>query len=196
MTMKKQHFKVIAELWCRGLFLVAALLAFSSRAQADGGFVELHQEVGPFVVTVFTAPGPLRAGPVDISVLVQDRASGQPVLDGEVFVRLKSPGAITLVERATREVAQNKLLYSALINLPEAGQWELEVTIKQGKETASILGQVSAAAPRPFLLSYWRSLSLPPIVIAAFALNQWLKRRSAHRENDSNLAFHKALELF
>jgi len=178
MTMKKQHFKVIAESWCRGLLLVVALLAFSSLAQADGGFVELHQEVGPFVVTVFSAPGPLRAGPVDISVLVQDRASGQPVLDGEVFVRLKSPGAITLVERATREVAQNKLLYSALIDLPEAGQWELEVTIKQGKETASILGQVSAAAPTPFLLSYWRSLSLPPIFIAVFALNQWLRRRA------------------
>ena len=114
MTMKKEHFKLIAELWRRGLLLVAALLAFSSRAQADGGFVELHQEVGPFVVTVFSAPGPLRAGPVDISVLVQDRASGQPVLDGEVLVCLKREGAITLVERATRELAQNKLLYSAL----------------------------------------------------------------------------------
>ncbi len=195
MTMKKQHFKVIAELWRRGLLLVAALLAFSSRAQADGGFVELHQEVGPFVVTVFSAPGPLRAGPVDISVLVQDRASGEPVLDGEIFVRLSREGGMTLVERATREVAQNKLLYAALINLPEAGQWELEVTIKQGKETAIILGQVSAAGPTPFLLSYWRSLLLPPIVLAVFALNQLLKRRSAHRENDSNLAFHKSLEV-
>lgn len=178
MTTKKQHFKVITELWRRSLLLVAALLAFSSLAQGDGGFVELHQEVGPFVVTVFTAPGPLRAGPVDISVLVQDRASGQPVLDGEVFVRLEGPGAITLVERATREGAQNKLLYSALINLPEAGRWELNVTIKRGKETVSILGEVSAAAPTPFLLSYWRSLSLPPIVIAMFALNQWLRRRA------------------
>ena len=177
MTMKKRHFKVIAELWRRGLLLVTALLAFSSRGQADGGFVELHQEVGPFVVTVFSAPGPLRAGPVDISVLVQDR-SNRPVLDGEIFVRLSRGNGMTLVERATREVAQNKLLYSALINLPEAGQWELEVTIKQGKETASITGQVSAAAPTPFLLSYWRSLSLPPIVIAVFALNQWLRRRA------------------
>src|SRR5713101_6026205 len=122
MTMKKQHFKVIAELWCPGL-LLAALLAFSSRAQADGGFVELHQEVGPFVVTVFSAPGPLRAGPVDISVLVQDR-SNRPVLDGEVFVRLSRESGMTLVERATREMAQNKLLYSAVMNLPEAGQWE------------------------------------------------------------------------
>jgi hypothetical protein len=194
--MKNQHFKVIAELWRHGLLLVAALLAFSTLAQADGGFVELHQEVGPFVVTVFTATGPLRAGPVDISVLVQDRANGQPVLDGEVFVRLKSPGGITLVERATREMAQNKLLYCALINLPETGQWELEVTIKQGKETVSLFGQVSAAAPTPFLLSYWRSLSLPPIVIALFALNQWLKRRSAHSGERQQPRIHKTLEVF
>jgi hypothetical protein len=198
--MKKQHFKGMAELCCRGLLLMAALLGFVWRAQADGGSVALQQEVGPFVVTVFTAPGPLRAGPVDISVLVQDRASGQPVLDGEVFVRLKREGAITLVERATREVAQNKLLYSALINLPEAGKWELEVTIKEGKEAVSILGQVSAAAPRPFLLSYWRSLSLPPIVIAVFALNQWLRRRALGRKNSrprrSWGTIQKALEIF
>ena len=195
MMMMKQHFKLIGQLCYRGLLLVPALLAFSSRAQADGGLVALHKEVGPFVVTVFSAPGPLRAGPVDMSVLVQDR-SNRPVLDGEIFVRLSRESGITLVERATREVAQNKLLYSALINLPEAGQWELEVTIEQGKETASVLGQVSAAPPTPFLLSYWRSLLLPPIVVAVFALNQWLKRRSAHRENDSNLAFHKALDVF
>jgi hypothetical protein len=179
MMMMKQHFKMIAEIWRRGLLLVPALLTFSSWAQADGGFVELHQEVGPFVVTVFSAPGALRAGPVDISVLVQDRASGQPVLDGEVFVRLSRESGMTLVERATREGAQNKLLYSALINLPEAGQWELEVTITRGTETARVVGQVSAAAPTPFLFSYWRSLLLPPIVIAVFALNQWLRLRAS-----------------
>jgi len=200
MTMKKQHFKLIAQLWSRSLWLVPALLALSSRAQADGGLVALHQEAGPFIVTVFTAPSPLRAGPVDISVLVQDRANGQPVLDGEVFVRLQREGGMTLGARATREVAQNKLLYSALMTLPEAGRWELEVTIKQGKEAASVLGQVSAAPPRPFLLSYWRSLSLPPIVAALFALNQWLKRRAARRENAKPRGTwgtgRKALEIF
>src|SRR4029453_6685085 len=96
-------------------------------------------------------------------------------------VRLHREGGITVGGRATREVAQNKLLYSALMTMPEAGRWELEGAIKREKETASVLGQVSAVAPRPFLLSYWRSLSLPPVVIALFALNQWLKRRAARR---------------
>jgi hypothetical protein len=186
--MKKRHFKLIAQLWRHSLLLAAALLALSLRARADGGFVELHQAVGPFVVTVFSAPVPLRAGPVDISVLVQDRANGQPALDGEVVVRLQREGGVTLVQHATREMAQNKLLYSALMTLPEAGPWKLEVTIKREKEVASVMGQVSVAAPRPFLLSYWRSLSLPPLVIALFALNQWLKRRAAYRNGVKQLA--------
>ena len=96
-------------------------------------------------------------------------------------MRLEKQGGVSLVERATREMAQNKLLYSALVNLPEAGPWELEVTIKQGKDAAHIVGQVSAAAPTPFLLSYWRSLSLPPIAIAVFLINQRLKRRAVLR---------------
>ena len=58
---------------------------------------------------------------------------------------------MTVVGQATRDVAQNKLLYSVLMNLPEAGQWELEVTIKQGRSAASALGQLSVAAPRSFL---------------------------------------------
>jgi hypothetical protein len=188
--MKKQHFKLIAQLWRRTLLLAVALLALDLRAQADGGIVVLHHVTDLFVVTIFTASVPLRAGPVDISVLVQDRASGQPVLDGEVFIRLRRESGMTVDERATREVAQNKLLYCAQMTLPEAGRWELEATIKRGKEAASVLGQVSAAAPRPFLLSYWRSLSLPPVVIALFALNQWLKRRAA-RQGKTEIYRHK-----
>lgn len=88
---------------------------------------------------------------------------------------------MTVVGQATRNVAQNKLLYSTLMNLPEAGQWELEVTINQGGSEASVLGQIWVAQPRPFLLSYWRSLSLPWIVVALFAMNQWLNRRAASR---------------
>jgi len=179
--MKKQRLELITQLGSHGLLLMFALLTLCTPAHADGGLVVLHQETGPFIVTVFTAPNPLRAGPVDISVLVQNPANDQPVLDGDVLVRLRSEGGMTLKAQATREMAQNKLLYSALMTLPEAGRWEMAVTIKQGDQAASILGQVSAAAPRPFLLSYWRSLSLPPIFVGLFVLNQWLKRRIAPR---------------
>jgi hypothetical protein len=165
----------------RSLLMLALLLALCSRAQADGGLVQLHQTAGRFVVTVFAAPNPPRVGLVDISVLAQDRADGRAALDVEVVVRLRSEGGMTVVGQATRKAAQNNLIYSVLMNLPEAGQWDLEVTIKQGEGSTGVLGRMWVAQPAPFVVSYWRSLSLPWIVVALFALNQWLKRRAASR---------------
>jgi hypothetical protein len=178
---KKYRSKLIARLWLRGLLLAVALSTPSLRAQADGGLVQLHHTAGQFIVTVFASPSPPRAGPVDVSVLAQDRADGRAALDVEVFVRLRSAGGMVVAGRATREASRNNLLYSALVNLPDAGQWELEVTIKRGKSAASALGQLSVSAPRPFLVSYWRSLSLPWVVVTLFVMNQWLKGRAASR---------------
>ena len=39
---------------------------------ADGGTVQLRKEAGALVITVFTSPAPLSAGPVDISLLLQN----------------------------------------------------------------------------------------------------------------------------
>ena len=188
--MEKDRAKLIGRYRRHGLLLSLSLLALCARALADGGLALLHQTDGPFAVTVFAAPNPPRVGPVDISVLAQDRADGRAALDVEVFVRLRSEGGMIVAGQATWEAARNLPLYSALMNLPEAGRWELEVTIKQGKQgkqgkqrkiAARALGQMSVAAPTPFPLSYWRSLSLPWVVVALFAMNQWLKRRAANR---------------
>src|SRR5712691_5936150 len=124
------------------LLAVVALVAQVVTTHADGGLVQLHQAAGPFVVTVFTAPTPLHAGSVEVSVLVQDRVDGQPVLDGEVDVWLRREGGGTVGGRATQAVAQHKPLYSALLHLPEAGQWALEVTVTQGQHSARVHGQV------------------------------------------------------
>jgi hypothetical protein len=180
-AMETRLAKLISRHWRHGLLLLGPLLALCLRAQADGGLVQLRQTAGRFVVTVFAEPTPPRVGPVDISVLAQDRADGRATLDGEVIIRLRSEGGTTVAGRASRNVAQNQLLYSALMNLTEAGRWELEVAINQGESKASVFGQIWVAQPRPFLLSYWRSLSLPWIVIALFAINQWLKKRTANR---------------
>ena len=177
---KKYRLKLIARLW-RGLLFAVALLALSLRTQADVGLAQLHQTADPFVVTVFAAPGPPRAGPVEISVLAQDITDGRAALDVEVFVRLRSAGGTIVAGRATPAASRNNLFYSASMNLSESGLWEMEVTIKRGARAVSVRGQMPVAAPRPLLLSYWRSLSLPWVVIFLFAMNQWLKRRAASR---------------
>jgi hypothetical protein len=159
------------------LFVALSLIALATTARADQGTVQLVQRNGPFVVTVFTAPAPLRAGPIDVSVMVQNQLDQQPVLDGQVLVELQSENGVVVRAEALRGQAENDLLYAALINVPAPGRWVLEVTTSRGQDSAKIVGTIIVASAKGFWFSNWRSLALPPIVIVLFVLNQWLKKR-------------------
>lgn len=71
--------------------LVAALAGalLPASAPADGGRVCASRAAGSLVVTLFTAPVPLRVGPADLSVLVQDRTSRSALLDATVHLQLE-----------------------------------------------------------------------------------------------------------
>ncbi len=158
-------------------FGATALLMQVYNGLADGGVLLMKQSSGALSIAVFTEPAPLRAGMADIGVLIQDRDSQQPVLDAEVRVVLHGKGGETIKAQATREQAKNRLLYAALLNLPEAGRWEIEVTVVRNSKEAKISGALTVAPPRPFLLTYAWPLAFPPISIGLFVINQWLKRR-------------------
>src|SRR4029077_5162744 len=57
-------------------------------ARADGGRLALVERQGDFQISVFTSHKPVRAGPVDLSVLLQDAKTQQPVSDASVSVSL------------------------------------------------------------------------------------------------------------
>jgi hypothetical protein len=139
----------------------AAIIAIlAARALlADGGTVVLRQTSGPFVVTAFLAPG-------DLSVLVQDAKSLEPVLDAGVIITIDGAPI-----RATHELAQNKLLYAAPITQGHS----LEVTVRKG--AASITAAATIDMPMPARPAYWNYAAIPPIAIALFALNRFLRAR-------------------
>lgn len=165
-------------------------LAALSSARADGGAVLSQQIVGPYRVTLFGSPSPLRAGPADLSVMLQDAKTGAPVLDQQVTVQVQAVAAAAKSEAwvppccsmkttvaavpATHDAAQNKLLYAANVLLPASGPHEIVVRLGDARfqTTANI------APPAPPLTAYWAYLAAPPVIIAGFALNQRLRRRS------------------
>ena len=157
------------------------LLLLAARADGDGGAIQLRQADGPFLVTVFTAPTPLRAGPVDVSVLVQTRAGNDPVLDADVLVTLVSSSGDGSAIRtaATRTQATNKLFYATAVNVPAEGSWELRATVRRGSDVANVGSSIAVAAPLPALLAYWPYLAFPPVAVVVFALHQWLRSRSS-----------------
>jgi hypothetical protein len=156
--------------------VVVALFAQTHSALADGGIVQMQRSSGPFVITVFTAPVPLSAGPADISILIQD-SNNHSILDAQVSVFIHREGVEAIKADARRDQSKNRLLYSALLNLPEAGRWEIEVAVVRNSEETRVSGVMMVAPPRSFLLTYWWTLALPPVVIGLFVINQWLKKR-------------------
>src|SRR5438445_9925471 len=102
------------------LIVSSLILHPSSLLRADGGTVRLSEKQGNYRLTVFTAPTPLRAGPVDVSVLVQDATTGEPASDVQVMIQAAWRGspALAIHHPATTEAATNKLYYAATFDLP------------------------------------------------------------------------------
>jgi len=167
------------------LVLVPALWAGAARA--DVGGVVASGRVGPLRASVLVSPTPLRAGLAEWSVLLQD-ASGAPVLDAEVELELHRQGAsghhAHRVVAARREASTNRLLYSALVDLPEPGTWQVALRVTRGEQhQLSFELPVGPATGRAG--EHWRALALPPVALGLFVLHQWLslgeRRRTRRR---------------
>jgi hypothetical protein len=199
-----------------GIWIAAALFTTLAPnvARADGGIVRLREAQGPFLVTVFVSPEPVEGAVTDVSVLVQHRLNGDVVLDAEVNLTVDPPPEMSISEsdplcglsptavasrlgeptlhsaelRATREQASNKLLYAAPLKLHAGGDWRLHVTVSQGTDTARFDCLLPVTRPSIGLARLWPYLIFPPIVIIAFAMNQWLRRQSLERTLNPNLA--------
>ncbi len=148
--------------------------------RADGGAVRLVEQQHGCQVSVFTSPHPLRAGAVDFSVLLQDAASGAPVSDATITVRLapRDRPAPVVVVTATTEAATNKLFRAAMAELDEPGWWEVEVcceTVRGPIEVRFAL-EASAAMPRLPTLLPW--VGWPFVLVLLFGAHRALVWRA------------------
>lgn len=163
-------------------------------ATADGGQVCVSERHGEFQVTVFTSPNPLRAGPIDVGVLVQKVETGDAVVDAKVLLELTSSDPMLPPIRAvaTREGATNKLMRAALLDLPVAGQWNTRVEVTpHGESPLNLSFTVDAAPPLPAWLTIWPWFTWPLAAIALFVVHRWLVgRRQSHRLQHLPTAFH------
>jgi len=181
----------------KGLVAIAFLFSVLGRCWADGGAIIAKETVNGLTLTVFASPAPLRAGPADISVLVQD-AKGQAVLDATVSLGWTSSNPTATTDwlppccsmstllgqtPALRTHSQNKLLYGAILPIRNAGPSEISVTVQTPQSNAGLTIPITAAPPRAPLVAYWPLLAFPPVAIGLFAVHQRLSRRSPRNES-------------
>ncbi len=171
----------------RWLLLLTTFVAGpSSSLRADGGTLCALEKVGGYRVAVFTSPVPLRAGPVDVSVLVQDAATGEQVPEARVTVRLtpRSGDTWSVEGEATSEAATNKLFHAALLELPDAGRWEVEVSVDGPRGPAVVRCEVEAGEPLPRWREEWPWIGWPAFAILLFCAHQLLVRRRARARGE------------
>jgi hypothetical protein len=189
-------------LWsARTLAAVLLFLLLPCHAKAHLGIVVSREARGPFVITVFTSSEVVQGQTADVSVLVQRRDSNDAILDATVSFVLTPPrGAIieptdpicaqpTLMTLGTtlrsqdgpaiiparREQSQNKLLYAAPINFPLTGVWELEALVRHRADSAKLVCQIPVGLPARQIAGLAPYLALPLLLVALFAINQWLR---------------------
>ena len=185
--------------YSRVCFVIALFAMAAPRvAVGDGGLVQLCEAKGPFLVTLFMSPETVSGGPCDLSVLVQWQKNREVVLDADVSVAINPPPSLALNRsdpicglpssagavqfphpvngRATREQASNKLLYAMPVEFNVPGIWHLHLTVSRGPDSAAFDCPIPVASTSANQSGLWPYLAFPPIAIAAFALNQKLRK--------------------
>ena len=152
-------------------------------ASADGGRVVLVEKQGDYRISVFASPDPLRAGPIDISILLQDAATDAPIADAEIEVILspRDQRGPTLRAAATSAAATNKLLRAALLDLPTAGTWDAEIAITADRGRANVHFAIEAGPPLPRWLTVWPWFTWPVGAVFLFSLHRhlvWRRQRA------------------
>lgn len=181
MIMRRTSLRIPGLRWSFLLVVFTFLSLLVQIARADGGVVIFRRTSPPFNITLFSTEMPLRPGPADLSVLLEQPDGHSPILDAQVFIELEDEAGMIIRAEATRSQARNKLLYCSLINLPAAGHWRTRLDIRRGDIRTEVLSDLLVASPQPVFLSHWELIAFPPIIIIFFILNQWLRRTATNK---------------
>jgi hypothetical protein len=166
----------------KALYPLAAFLLLAmgaSAARADGGAMLLHQDAGAFTVTLFAAPQPLRTGDADFSVMVQDRSSGEILLDPviDLTVAPAVASATQQIVRLTKGQASNRVLQASTVQFSRSGKWRLTLAVRRGNDTGQLSTECSVEPDRSRATLVWFYVLLPVAIILLFVIHQALKLR-------------------
>jgi hypothetical protein len=169
------------------------LVVFQIPSFADGGALLMRQESGTVIISVFADPLPIRVGALDVSALVQDRATRAPLSDVAVRITMSRSDPANDSEAwqvvcnslnglgtdavASQSHSTNKLLFSAWMGVPSPGAWELAVSVRRDGHTDAVTRRVDVLPPPAPLQAWWPLIALVPAAIAGYLLRALFLRQ-------------------
>lgn len=137
--------------------LLAASLVAAARLVGAHGIGTPHllnEPAGPYLLSIWTDPDPLRADETHVVVAVTDPATREPIVAGvEVTVTLTSLAAPALAHTAVAGPdSVNRLLFAAEFNdRLTPGNWRVTVVVTGARgDTSEVTFEVAVAAARGF----------------------------------------------
>ena len=133
-----------------------------------GGVTQVSAAAGPYHVTVWTAPQPVRAEtPLHVTVAVADEGQ-RPVLDAAVLVELYGANGSDPVASGAATTAQstNKLFYETDFSPPATGPHRVEVTVATTAGGGEVSFDLDIQPPRN---TTWLVLALAALALLAAA---------------------------
>lgn len=181
------------------ILLAVLLLAGRALAHGIGTPQQIDAAAGPYLVSVWTDPDPLRVNETHVTVAVMDPATREPLVrDVRVMVRLKSAIDETVVRRvsALPDNTTIKVLYAAVFNnLPHPGRWLGTVSVSGPAGAGDdVHFEIEVLGPRPVNWGLIGGLALGVVTIAWLAWTWRQKPEAVERppqRTKSGLADHE-----
>ncbi|HEY5895004.1 MAG TPA: hypothetical protein VIT91_17430 [Chthoniobacterales bacterium] len=175
-------------------FLVLTLVIF---VRADNAVPLGTREVDGKTLTIFAHPAPLRAGPVQLGVMLTDSKTGKPDLNWTATGSIKpavggtpsgggaewippccrmtvhtlADGSVPL--QFTDSSAGNALMRGASATLSKSGTWIIDLELKRpdGVMTRESLG-ITVGPPAAPVTQFWPLFAIIPVAVFAFVFSR------------------------
>lgn len=173
--------------------LLLGAFAFGARAHGIGKTQLLNVESGPYLISAWTDPDPLRADETHVVVAVTEPETREPIVSGvEVSVMMISIAdpAISFTETAGTDNV-NQLLYAAEFNdRVTAGRWQVKIAVsgaRGGGESVSFEVVVGPARGFNWLWIGVGGLALVVIIWVAASMRSETPRSGRNRRGRSRV---------
>lgn len=143
---------------------------------------QLNVPSGPYLLSIWTDPEPLRVNNTHVTVAVMNSETREPILTGvQVTVQLQPQPSVDpstgRTAMASPDDTVNKLFYAAIFDdLPAPGLWQATVLVSgpagPGEE---VLFEVEVLPPQPFNW-LWPGLIGLSVVAVGWLMRSWRKK--------------------
>jgi hypothetical protein len=157
---------------------------WAATALGDGGTLRAWKRHGDHEIAVFTDTSPVVTGPVDISVLLLDRNTGEPDREARVLVEVSPEGRPEKTTRriATEQAATNKLFRSAVFELRDTGRSDVNVRIDGPNDHAEIHFDLIVGRPWSAWTGVWPWILWPLPAIGLYGIHRRLVHSSTRTD--------------